>query len=96
MKTFFCILIPIVLMSSCTSSPKKSYRSHKFHPDKKHYTKVDDVITDKTLKGAGKQKKKDEAGASKYRKKQVAHLKQLNSGNGYKNSKKNDAVFHLY
>lgn len=102
MKTFYWIPIVCILLYSCGGShitasakkPKKSYRSNRYHPDKKHYHKVGDVVTDKRTKKSNKNK--DQAKSEKNKKKQVAQLKQLNSGNAYKNSKKNDAIFYLY
>jgi hypothetical protein len=74
---------------------KKSYKSNKYHPSIKSYTKISDVTTDAHKKSA-QIKKANSSSSAKYKNRQAAELKSLNNGNKYKNSKKNDAIFILY
>jgi hypothetical protein len=74
---------------------KKSYKSNKYHPSIKTYSKISDVTTD-AHKKSGQIKKANSASSAKYKSRQAAELKSLNNGNKYKNQKKNDAIFILY
>lgn len=79
-----------------TKKPKASYQSRKYHQSIKHHNNVDDAVTDKSKGNAAKIKKANKSSSAKYKNKQAAYLRNLNSNNKYKNSKKNDGVFYLY
>jgi hypothetical protein len=82
--------------SGSTGKAKASYKSNKYHPSINHHNKIPNVITDKSLKNSSHIKRANHSSSSKYKSKQAAYLKSLNSGSQYKNSKKNDAIFILY
>ena len=79
-----------------SNKAKKTYKSNKFHNSTRHYDKVDDVLTDRSLKNASEVKKANSANSDKYKKSQAQHLNNLNSNTRYKDSKRNTGIFYIY